>query len=402
MGRPCRSPRRGRAPAGDPPTPDANIEPKAPVGVTPPLILTGRVAQCLNERRPLSFARSHCARGSLRCCARRSSPPRARDNRARSREATRRVARATARAERSAPAGRPAAAVATAAAAAGRPAARPAAATEAPAERRTAAPIARCMGGMMRGPVTAATGTTLVKVNTAVHHQHFEGWGTSLCWWANHVGGWAEAKRNALVDNLVDATNGLGYNVFRYNIGGGENPTHTHMGQFKNIPGFEPSSGTWDWTADANQRAILQRIVTSGGAGVILEAFSNSPPYWMTNSGCASGATSGCKQQPARRLLQRLRRLSDRGGQALPRHLGHHFPNARAAQRAQRHLVGGQRRARRLSLRRRASADHPESGGRVAGRQGPDRHDRGRLRREQHRRRLQHHARRTTRPRWPE
>ena len=149
------------------------------------------------------------------------------------------------------------------------------------------------MGGMMRGPVTAATGTTLVKVNTSVKHQHFEGWGTSLCWWANHVGGWAEAKRNALVDNMVDATNGLGYNVFRYNIGGGENPTHTHMGQFKNIPGFEPSSGTWDWTADANQRAILQRIVTSGGTGVVLEAFSNSPPYWMTNSSCASGATSG-------------------------------------------------------------------------------------------------------------
>jgi len=149
------------------------------------------------------------------------------------------------------------------------------------------------MGGMMRGPVTAATGTTLVKVNTSVPHQHFEGWGTSLCWWANHVGGWAEAKRNALVDNLVDATNGLGYNVFRYNIGGGDNPTHTHMGQWKNIPGFEPSSGTWDWTADANQRAILQRIVTSGGSGVVLEAFSNSPPYWMTSSGCASGATSG-------------------------------------------------------------------------------------------------------------
>ena len=148
------------------------------------------------------------------------------------------------------------------------------------------------MGGMMRTPVTAATGTTLVKVDTNLHHQHFEGWGTSLCWWANHVGGWAEAKRNALVDNMVDATNGLGYNVFRYNIGGGDDPTHTHMGQFKNIPGFEPTSGTWDWTADANQRAILQRIVTSG-TGVVLEAFSNSPPYWMTNSGCASGATSG-------------------------------------------------------------------------------------------------------------
>src|SRR4029077_15559312 len=57
--------------------------------------------------------------------------------------------------------------------------------------------------------------------------------------------------------------------------------------------GFEPSDGTWDWNADANQRAILQRIVTSGGPCVILQASSNSPPYWMTNSGCASGSTNG-------------------------------------------------------------------------------------------------------------
>ena len=26
---------------------------------------------------------------------------------------------------------------------------------------------------------------------------------------------------------------------------------------------------------------------------MILEAFSNSPPYWMTKSGCASGSTDG-------------------------------------------------------------------------------------------------------------
>jgi O-glycosyl hydrolase len=36
----------------------------------------------------------------------------------------------------------------------------------------------------------------------------------------------------------------------------------------------------------------LQRIVERG-TGVILEAFSNSPPYWMTNSGCASGSSDG-------------------------------------------------------------------------------------------------------------
>ncbi|HVZ88506.1 MAG TPA: glycoside hydrolase, partial [Polyangia bacterium] len=146
--------------------------------------------------------------------------------------------------------------------------------------------------GGARPTVTAASGTTLVKVNTGIHHQTFEGWGTSLCWWANHVGGWGTTGRNAVVDALVNPTTGLGYNVFRYNIGGGENPTHNHMGQYKQMPGFEPSSGTWDWTADANQRAILQRIVQSG-TGVIVEAFSNSPPYWMTKSSCASGNTDG-------------------------------------------------------------------------------------------------------------
>ena len=46
-----------------------------------------------------------------------------------------------------------------------------------------------------------------------------------------------------LIDLLVDPVNGLGYNVFRYNIGGGENPAHEHMGQFREIAGFEPSAG---------------------------------------------------------------------------------------------------------------------------------------------------------------
>jgi O-glycosyl hydrolase len=146
--------------------------------------------------------------------------------------------------------------------------------------------------GSIRPPVTAAPGTTLVKVNPAVRHQTFEGWGTSLAWWANHVGAWSADSRAAVVDAVVDPTNGLGYNVFRYNIGGGENPAHQHMGAFKEMPGFQPSAGTWTWDADANQRAILQGIVERG-TGIVLEAFSNSPPYWMTKSGCASGNTDG-------------------------------------------------------------------------------------------------------------
>ncbi|HWA77008.1 MAG TPA: glycoside hydrolase [Polyangiaceae bacterium] len=146
--------------------------------------------------------------------------------------------------------------------------------------------------GGARPTVTASPGTTLVKVNVNTKRQTFEGWGTSLCWWANHVGGWSASARNAVVDAVVNPTSGLGYNIFRYNIGGGENPDHEHMGEYREMPGFQPSAGTWNWDADANQRAILQQIVKSG-TGVILEAFSNSPPYWMTKSGCAAGSSDG-------------------------------------------------------------------------------------------------------------
>src|SRR6266700_2456473 len=110
-----------------------------------------------------------------------------------------------------------------------------------------------------RPPVTAAPGATLVKVNPAVRYQTFEGWGASLAWCANNVGGWRTAARDAVVDVLVDPVAGLGYNIFRYNIGGGENPAHDHMGAFKEMPGFEPSAGTFTWDADANQRGVLQR-----------------------------------------------------------------------------------------------------------------------------------------------
>jgi O-glycosyl hydrolase len=144
-----------------------------------------------------------------------------------------------------------------------------------------------------RPTITASPGTTLIRVNTNMRRQTFEGWGTSLCWWANHVGGWSADARNAVVEAVIDPVAGLGMNIFRYNIGGGENPSHEHMQQYREMPGFQAADGSWNWNADANQRAVLQRIVERGGASVILEAFSNSPPYWMTKSGCASGSSDG-------------------------------------------------------------------------------------------------------------
>lgn len=48
----------------------------------------------------------------------------------------------------------------------------------------------------------------------------------------------------------------------------------------------------YDWEADKYQMNILKAIAKAKGSEFIAEAFSNSPPYFMTNSGCSSGATN--------------------------------------------------------------------------------------------------------------
>jgi len=120
----------------------------------------------------------------------------------------------------------------------------------------------------------------------------FEGWGTSLAWWGHAIGGW-ENKEAAeeIMDLVFSREKGLGLNIVRYNIGGGENPLYNTLRPGGDVPGFWSESGEWDWTADANQRAVLLGGIERGVN--IAEAFSNSAPYWMTISGSVTGAEDG-------------------------------------------------------------------------------------------------------------
>lgn len=132
----------------------------------------------------------------------------------------------------------------------------------------------------------------------------FEGWGTALAWFANVTGGWPDAERNRLAD-LLYGPDGLGWTIARYNIGGGAAPSATPLTQpGANVPGFwrQPPGATgtdwwrpddpamWDWSRDANQRWWLDAIARRVTAP-LFEAFSNSPPWFMTVSGEVSGAT---------------------------------------------------------------------------------------------------------------
>lgn len=128
-----------------------------------------------------------------------------------------------------------------------------------------------------------------------MHNGTFKGWGTSLCWWANRVGYSEKITRDS--GRLFFSEEGLGMNIMRYNIGGGDDPTHNHITRTdSDMPGWlkknENGELYYDYTADENQLNILKECYKAAGKNAYVEAFSNSPPYFMTVSGCSSGSKS--------------------------------------------------------------------------------------------------------------
>lgn len=138
-------------------------------------------------------------------------------------------------------------------------------------------------------PTLVHAATTAVVDPTTVYQPHWEGWGTSLSWFGNVIGGWSEPKRSALAD-LVFGASGLQMNIVRYNIGASPAPnTDTSMLTGRAIPSQATAPGVYDWTKDARQRWMLQAAKSRGAT--IFEAFANSPPWFMTKNNDASGGS---------------------------------------------------------------------------------------------------------------
>ncbi len=136
-------------------------------------------------------------------------------------------------------------------------------------------------------------GAQVIKINPDIKYQTLEGWGVSLMWWAHQVGDtFSDAQIDTLCTWLVSPDE-LNMNIFRYNIGGGDNPVHHHMRPDAQMPGYLASKDTpYNWNQDAGQRKILLKIHQLK-KNAIYEAANYSPPYWMTISGCSSGNADG-------------------------------------------------------------------------------------------------------------
>ena len=161
------------------------------------------------------------------------------------------------------------------------------------AHRRSRAVIGALVAGLLiQGVVSplnpsAAEAATIPIDPTNVYVNNYEGWGTSLAWFANVTGNWS--NRNALADALFSQSTGLGLNIARYNVGGSA-ATQAGMRPGGLVRSYMNPDGTYDWTVDANQRWWLDAAKARGVN--ITEAFSNSAPYFMLDNGDTHGASN--------------------------------------------------------------------------------------------------------------
>ena len=141
--------------------------------------------------------------------------------------------------------------------------------------------------------LSSLTGQHTISPNPDLPRQKWQGWGISLAWWAHVMGGWQDSQVNE-ISEWITSPDELNLNVFRFNIGGGDDPCHTHIRKDGgDISGYKPSEkAEYDWSQDANQRNILLHL-NALRKDAINEAASYSPPYWMTKSGCSAGNTNG-------------------------------------------------------------------------------------------------------------
>ncbi|MFE2753569.1 hypothetical protein ACFXGA_16395 [Actinosynnema sp. NPDC059335] len=191
-------------------------------------------------------------------------------------------------------------------------------------------------GSALGAGVAAADAT--IGVDPTADNGTWEGWGTSLAWWATVFG-----DRDDLADLFFTtktvtyngtALPGLGLTIARYNLGasswnavnGERMVASPNIPRFKQVEGFwqdwtneDPTSSAWNWNADAKQRAML---VKATQRGAMSELFANSPMWWMclnhNPSGAADAADTNLQpwnhRQHALHLAATARRARDQWG----------------------------------------------------------------------------------------
>lgn len=138
----------------------------------------------------------------------------------------------------------------------------------------------------------------------------WEGWGTSLAWWAKAFGDRDDLADIFFTMKCTSYCNyplpGLGLNIVRYNAGASSGNVidgNTYM-QGLSIPdsrridgywldwySLNPQSSSWNWSVDSPQRNMMLKARDRGANR--FELFSNSPMWWMLYNHNPAGADNG-------------------------------------------------------------------------------------------------------------
>lgn len=124
-------------------------------------------------------------------------------------------------------------------------------------------------------------------VDTSSAHQTMLGFGASAAWWSQCIGGWSEDEVNNIMRLLYDKDEGIGLNIYRYNLGAGSKSDGALPAE-RSAECFLQSDGTYDWTADENARKCLA-AANSYCSNMRVTLFSNSAPVYYTVNGRAYG-----------------------------------------------------------------------------------------------------------------
>lgn len=135
------------------------------------------------------------------------------------------------------------------------------------------------------------TADLTIKVNEKEQGKVLDGFGASACWWSQIAG---KSENGEEIIKLLYSKEGLGLNIYRYNIGAGSADAQTLISdpwhKTESFYVYNESTGKYeyDFTRDAAAQKMLDLALSYGCVDTVI-LFANSPHYSMTLNGDTFG-----------------------------------------------------------------------------------------------------------------
>lgn len=149
--------------------------------------------------------------------------------------------------------------------------------------------------------------TTKSTVSEATAYQSIDGFGCSACWWGQRIGRWEKEgltpfddywdrvwtpmQTENVLKYLYDKNEGIGLNIYRYNVGTDSYTQPLPWDKWKKTEGFidtfdkETGEITFDFSKDKSAQNTLSVARNLAGDDLRVTLFANSPPVQMTVNG---------------------------------------------------------------------------------------------------------------------